>query len=107
MKFTLSRFTTALLLIICATVFTMPWGSMDVLAQTGPGGVGSATTNKIWLDASHINILQNNDAVPTWLDRSGNNWHATQPNSLNRPSYQTNKLNGRPVIHFNRTIAPQ
>src|SRR5687767_16027037 len=78
-----------------------------VSAQTGPGGVGDAATNKIWLDASHMTNLQNNDAVESWYDRSGNNWHANQPNSLNRPTYQTNKLNSRPVIHFDRTTAPQ
>lgn len=76
-------------------------------AQTGPGGVGDAATNKIWLDASHMTNLQNNDAIQTWYDRSGNNWHANQPNPLNRPTYQTNKLNSRPVIHFDRTTAPQ
>ncbi|MFN4234153.1 MAG: G8 domain-containing protein [Bacteroidia bacterium] len=71
-------------------------------AQTGPGGVGSSTNNKIWYDAFQQN-LTNGSSVSTLTDFSGNSNDATQSNSSNRPTFQTNQANGMPAINFDGT----
>lgn len=77
------------------------------ISQSGPAGVGTASTNKVWLDASFLTGLSNGAKVTTWLDRSGNSWNAFQNTSANRPTYIANQLNGQPVIRFDRTTAGQ
>jgi len=76
-------------------------------AQTGPGGVGNSSSNKVWLDASALNGLSNGASVSSWTDRSGNGWNANQASATNRPSFLSNALNGKPVIHFDRNSAVQ
>lgn len=44
---------------------------------------------QLWLDASQIVGLVNNDPVATWDDESGNNYDFTQGTSVNRPVYKT------------------
>lgn len=73
-----------------------------LVAQTGPAGVGNASSNKVWLDASYLTGLSNGALVASWSDRSGNAWNALQNSSSARPSYLVNQLNGQPVIRFNR-----
>ena len=73
------------------------------LAQTGPGGVGSSSTNVVWLKADEISGLTNGDDVLTWSDASGNSNTFSQPTSSLSPIYQTGVLNGLPVVRFNRT----
>lgn len=68
-------------------------------AQTGPGGVGNSTTNKLWLKADEIN-LANGALIPTWNDVSGNNHHASQSNSTYQCTLQTNQINGLPAVRF-------
>lgn len=53
------------------------------------------------LDADAITGLSNNDPVATWEDSSAAGNDATQATPANRPTYQTNVLNGRPVVNFN------
>lgn len=77
-------------------------------AQTGPGGVGNSTTNKIWLKAGEgVLSAEPNSPVELWMDQSGNGFHAQQSLQGNRPRYQNNGLNGRPFIHFNRSLGTQ
>lgn len=90
-------------LVVCFLIFF----PKETDAQTGPGGVGNAATNKVWLDASYMTGLSNGASVSQWNDRSGNNWHAHQTNATNYPTFLVNQLNGQPTIHFNRTAAPQ
>lgn len=54
---------------------------------------------QIWLDASQITGLTTGSTVTTWLDASGNSSNAT-PGAYSPPTYQTNVLNGRPVVQF-------
>ncbi|HYX08298.1 MAG TPA: hypothetical protein VE912_16320, partial [Bacteroidales bacterium] len=74
-------------------------------AQTGPGGVGNADgsasqpKNILWLDANSL-TLNNNDPVPLWTDRSGNGTDASQGTAVNQPLFNTNVLNGFPIIYF-------
>lgn len=53
-----------------------------------------------WLDASQIVGLSNGDPVPTWTDESGNGNDAVQATGAKQPSYQTNQLNGHPIVRF-------
>lgn len=75
--------------------------------QIGPGGVGSSTSNVLWLSADSgvysnagTSLAVNGANVQLWNDRSGNTRHAVQNTLANRPNYQTNVFNGKPVIRF-------
>lgn len=72
------------------------------LAQTGPGGVGNAATNVVWLRADDgVNLA--GTTVVSWQDRSGNNNHAVAPSVAARPLLAPSVLNGYPVITFDGT----
>src|SRR4051812_2338678 len=83
--------------LICVTTY----------AQTGPGGVGNSTTNKLWFDANAMTGLSEGAPLGTWQDRSGNSWNAVQTLTANKPIFLSNQLNGNPVIRFSRTVAIQ
>lgn len=69
------------------------------LAQTGPGGVGNASDNIVWLDAARLG-LANNTAVSSWTDLSGNNNHAAQATGAQQPIFKTGQINGVPAVDF-------
>lgn len=73
----------------------------QVNAQSGPGGVGSSTSNVLWLDANY-GITHLLGAVNTWSDRSGNANHAYLPVTipLGTPNLVTNSVNGNRSIDF-------
>lgn len=56
----------------------------------------------LWLDASDSSTIQtdSNGKVQTWLDKSGNNYHATQTDEARRPLPNSTAMNGRPAIRF-------
>lgn len=77
-------------------------------AQTGPGGVGNAGNNVLWLSADSavysdagVTPAANSNNVAQWNDRSGNARNASHATAGERPNYQTGVLNGLPVIRFN------
>jgi hypothetical protein len=80
---------------------------IDTHGQSGPGGVGDNTTNKLWLKAD-ANVYSNagtilavdGDLVQQWNDRSGNANNASQATSGNRPTYKTSIVNSKPVLRF-------
>ncbi len=73
----------------------------DGIGSTGPGGVGDATDNSLWLSAdSGTGAATNGDDVPTWEDRSGNNNNAANTTVAQTPNYITGELNGKPIIRF-------
>lgn len=72
------------------------------MAQTGPGGVGNSSTNKLWLDANRLS-LTNNDPISSWTDVSGNNNHAIQATGGFQPLFKTAQLNGMPAVEFDGT----
>jgi hypothetical protein len=53
------------------------------------------------LDSRYGFSLSDGALVESWNDRTSNNNHAVQSTSSLRPSYETNELNGQPVISFN------
>ncbi|MBU1719582.1 MAG: hypothetical protein KKA07_10980, partial [Bacteroidetes bacterium] len=82
------------------TVNTFTISDDDDMGFTGPGGVGSASSNKLWVSADKITGLSNNDPLVTWPDRSGNSYNLTQSDPLYRPIYKTAQLNSQPAIDF-------
>ena len=58
--------------------------SVSIIAQTGPGGVGNASNNAIWLDG---NVLTYSTIpyIGTWPDQSGNGNDFVQSNSSQQP----------------------
>jgi hypothetical protein len=63
---------------------------------------------QLWLDSTN-GALNNSgslattsgEAIATWLDRSGNNRHATQATTGDRPTLLTNAINGKNCVFFN------
>lgn len=50
--------------------------------------------------ADTITGLEDTDPVGTWPDQSGNGYDASQATASKKPSYQTNELNGNPIVRF-------
>lgn len=67
--------------------------------QTGAAGVGTSSTNVIWLDA-HAMGLANGSQVSSFNDYSGNGNNFSQSTSTKRPIYTTGAINGMPALHF-------
>jgi len=56
---------------------------------------------RLWLDASDASTVVNGaGGVQTWMDKSGNNFHATQANASQQPALNATALNGRPAVRF-------
>jgi prepilin-type N-terminal cleavage/methylation domain-containing protein len=58
-----------------------------------------------WYDAQNIDgnnneSFSNGQAVATWQDLSGNDYHATQASGTLRPTYRENQINGLSSIDF-------
>ncbi|MCU0795200.1 MAG: CotH kinase family protein [Akkermansiaceae bacterium] len=59
-----------------------------------------------WLRADNGNFTPG-QSVATWEDASGNNNHATQPSSGQRPVFTANAINGLPALSFTRSSSQQ
>jgi len=70
--------------------------------QTGPGGVGSSSTNVLWLKSEDLYTLSDGDNISSWSDISGNGNDVSQPNSSFTPVYKIGVLNGFPVVRFEK-----
>lgn len=68
-------------------------------AQSGPGGVGDASSNFLWLSADH-GVIAPTAGVSQWSDRSGNGNHATQTVAARQPFVSPTGFNGDPAITF-------
>jgi hypothetical protein len=55
---------------------------------------------QLWLDATQVTGYTNGQGMTSWIDKSANNF---SNNASNAPTYQTNALNGQPVVRFNGT----
>lgn len=76
---------------------------INTFSQTGPGGVGSSSSNLMWFKSEDISALADGDDVMSWLDASGNSNNVSQPNSSFTPIYKTGVLNGFPAVRFQKT----
>lgn len=88
------KITTLIILLILTVKFSC--------SQSGPGGVGNAGTNVLWLRPDGITTLVDDDDIPTWVDLSGNANDVSQPEAAFTPIYKTNIKNGQPVVRFNK-----
>jgi hypothetical protein len=70
--------------------------------NTGIGLPGNVEPS-LRLAADRITGLADGAAVATWGDVSGNGNSATQGTGANQPTFQTNELNGKPVVRFDGT----
>ncbi len=81
--------------------------AVPTLAQTGPGGVGNPTGAggqprvALWL-RSDLGVTPGTNAVgvSAWADQSGNGNNFAQAAAGNQPVYNTNIINGRPILRF-------
>jgi hypothetical protein len=87
--------------------------NVSFAVPAGPGGIGdgSGTSGlRLWLKADSGVQKDNgiggyaaageNDQVRRWQDASGYGVDAIQNTVTNRPTFDTNALNGQPVVHF-------
>ncbi len=74
--------------------------ALGASAQIGPGGVGNAANNRLWLSGDN-SVVVVGTAVTNWNDHSGNNNNATSPAVPARPTLVSGALNGYPVLAFN------
>ncbi|HEY5750464.1 MAG TPA: T9SS type A sorting domain-containing protein [Chryseolinea sp.] len=85
-------------------VAALLWGWVSSYGQS-PGGV--STNLRWWLKANAgaytdngTTLATNGQAVQFWRDQSTVVNHATQGTAGNRPTYQTNIINGNPALRF-------
>ncbi|MFY0591897.1 Calx-beta domain-containing protein, partial [Roseivirga sp.] len=71
-----------------------------IIGITGPGGVGDAGTNKLWLTPGSIN--SGSSSLNSWDDVSGNSNNLSEGNgsASTLPSYSANVLNGYGGVVF-------
>lgn len=69
------------------------------IGQTGPGGVGNATNNIVWLDAHALNF-SDGTPIAIWDDHSGNSNNFNQAASSQRPLYNSAGIGGVPSLTF-------
>ncbi len=89
------------------TIISLLIFSLNIKAQTGPGGVGSSSNNELWLKSdgnvyedAGTDLAESGDGVFQWNDSGAFARHIQQTNSADRPEYVTNALNSYPVIRF-------
>ena len=85
-------------------LFVLLFGSSRfhlIQAQTGPAGIGNATSNILWLRAGDIQGIASGDSLDiAWPDTSGNQHHASQSTQTNQPLFLANRINGYPSLQF-------
>ncbi|OFY20727.1 MAG: hypothetical protein A2W98_01280 [Bacteroidetes bacterium GWF2_33_38] len=76
----------------------------DFFGWTGPGGVGDAVTNSMWLRADKgTSTTTDGNTFDQWDDQSGNTNSSFQTTANNMPTFKTNVLNAKPVVRFDGT----
>lgn len=72
----------------------------NILGQTGPGGVGNAGTNGIWLRAGDLSGVDGT-AVSNWPDYTANGNDAVQTDPTKQPFfYNTSAMNNQPIVRL-------
>lgn len=88
---------------------TLLVSGLTTTAQTGPGGVGSSATNRLWVVAGESAYTDagttqatNGQSVQQWSDLSGNGDHLTQTTSDRRPLLTTGigSINNHAALTF-------
>lgn len=73
------------------------WSSVVTESTLSPFSPSSLSGLVEWLKADAIIGLADNDPISTWTASAGNNGTAA---GTVRPTYQTNELNGLPIVRF-------
>jgi len=91
------------------STFTYTIVDNDNIGPDGPGGVGDSDALQVWMRANGganqspgDTPSQDGDPVGEWVDESGNDNDFTQTGGQ-RPTLQTDTINGRPALQFNET----
>ncbi|MEQ8303422.1 MAG: T9SS type A sorting domain-containing protein [Cyclobacteriaceae bacterium] len=91
----------------CAAFPITPTGNF-IVGNAGPGGVGNAANNQLWLRANTsvfvdggVTAATNNQLVQQWNDQSGNARNAVE--AINTPTFLENIINGFPAIRFDNS----
>jgi hypothetical protein len=71
------------------------WNFTTATTIPPPGGVSGLA---LWLDASQLTGLSDGATLNTWNEMSGLGNHATR--TTGAPTYETNELNGQPIVRF-------
>lgn len=79
--------------------FALSICTINSFSQTGPGGVGTSTSNQVWLDA-HSMGFPDGALVGSMPDLSGNGANFVQGASLRQPTYNVAGISGIPSISF-------
>jgi hypothetical protein len=79
---------------------TLPPAATATPTSTPSNGLPAVNGLVLWLDANQLTGLADGAAVSSWPDRSAAAHDAGQTNAINRPTYQVNELNGKPVVRF-------
>lgn len=77
----------------------------DYLGPGGVGGIDGGSDLVLWTKAEELSESANLDPVETWSDASGYSSDLTQPNSVLRPLFLENSLNGYNAVRFDATAA--
>lgn len=83
-------------------VFTYTIIDNDLYGCDGPGGVGDATNNKLWVKPEDLAVVADATDITTWPDVSGNSHDLTQSNASFTPRYYNNILNSKPAVRFDQ-----
>lgn len=84
----------------CGGFTSGPPSGGAIAGYIGPGGVGNATYNKLWLRADDLDQADGS-AVTSWADASGNGLTANSSGvSAEEPSFNLADINGLPSIGF-------
>jgi hypothetical protein len=90
-----------------ATVFPLTGSTVMLLGNTGPGGIGNSSNNRLWLRAHDITGITNGNPITVpWSDFSGNGLSASNATAAERPSFRTTPVaptpsaNGFPFVTF-------
>lgn len=83
--------------LVITSIFIL--ASTILMAQTGPGGVGSSSSIEIWLNGDSVGVA-NGSPVPSWTDQSGNGNDFTQASGSAQPTFQTGAINGHAAVSF-------
>lgn len=77
------------------TTFTISDNDND--GFTGPGGVGNATSNALWLRADQYALSDGATISTDWIDQSGNSYDLATNGD---PTYRTSGINTKPSVDF-------
>ncbi|AEA43622.1 T9SS type A sorting domain-containing protein [Fluviicola taffensis] len=69
--------------------------------QTGPAGVGTPSTNVLWLKAdAGTSTMTNGAPISSWNDQSGNGIVLNQTTTNQQPLFVSSLMNGFPSVEF-------